>query len=605
VEGEGAQQGRAGLSDRHREMPSVVADGGARAKSRRATAEKAQRYAEAAYHGTVDEFIGATAVEAYGAAINARDPMGRPPLVIATSRGHVHCVEAMLNIGADIDGRDTGGSTALLVAAESGQLAMTAALLRRGASMLTTAGKGGLTAEDLATAAGHRQAAALLRKCAKAKLEGGHAAVVKLCGQALSRGVPAPPRSQQRAHVPTDDFDESLDASAAPPAVGGAGAQYQQAGQAPRPPVFPQQETQALRQINTMRKLLRDERNITTSDALRTKDKQFESVERRYQKELDLARRELDRLQTANVEQEQECQSWRALVEELTVEKRALDEQCQQLMGAQFVGGKSIDEANSRAAQAATKLREMQQAVDKANIRAGNDGEKARERNRHAKECERQIEELKQTLADMQNTAEALARELTEARDERDGAKAALAKEHAEQDRAVKRRQDAANESGDSDQEQMTALSAEEQVNRAAEARVAAMKSEVELAERAADRDRRRFAAAVAFVGSTRALRFDQGVGPLPEEVKAYARYLKIPQELRAGWLAEEALVAPVPYGWSCHVHPETEQPYFYHKETKSSSFEHPIDQLCRSTAVELSAIYWEEKADRGEEKPV
>jgi hypothetical protein len=40
-------------------------------------------------------------------------------------------------------------------------------------------------------------------------------------------------------------------------------------------------------------------------------------------------------------------------------------------------------------------------------------------------------------------------------------------------------------------------------------------------------------------------------------------------------WLAEEALCAPLPVGWSEHVHPENASFYFHHAATGESTWFH------------------------------
>ena len=93
------------------------------------------------------------------------------------------------------------------------------------------------------------------------------------------------------------------------------------------------------------------------------------------------------------------------------------------------------------------------------------------------------------------------------------------------------------------------------------------------------------------FLARAREMRYEDGVPPAEEEVNDYLSYLKIDGTLSRGklrWLAEEAMHAPLPYGWTAHRHPDTLEPYYYHRPTQQSSYEHPIDEVCRVTARRL-----------------
>ena len=75
------------------------------------------------------------------------------------------------------------------------------------------------------------------------------------------------------------------------------------------------------------------------------------------------------------------------------------------------------------------------------------------------------------------------------------------------------------------------------------------------------------------FLARAREMRYEDGVPPAEEEVNDYLSYLKIDGTLSRGklrWLAEEAMHAPLPYGWTAHRHPDTLEPYYYHRDRKS-----------------------------------
>ena len=75
-------------------------------------------------------------------------------------------------------------------------------------------------------------------------------------------------------------------------------------------------------------------------------------------------------------------------------------------------------------------------------------------------------------------------------------------------------------------------------------------------------------------------------------EIKRYAVHLGMDLDPDTGdatdveflWLAEEALTAPLPPNWSEHVDPESESGgvYFFHAETRQSTWEHPMDDYYR-----------------------
>jgi len=99
-----------------------------------------------------------------GAAVDAPKEGGFTPLLIAAMRGHAPCVSALLQAGADPDrAYDVADRwSALMVAAHLDQRDVLEALCRAGASVLLR-DAGGRTAREVAEAAGHESAAALLQ----------------------------------------------------------------------------------------------------------------------------------------------------------------------------------------------------------------------------------------------------------------------------------------------------------------------------------------------------------------------------------------------------------------------------------------------------------
>ena len=167
----------------------------------------------AAYHGLIDALIKVQKGPEALRKANARDSLGRTPLVVAVGQGHVHCVEALVSLGADVDATDSAGFTPLMLASQAGQLAMCATLLRRGANLHATAihdaiedaprkGKaldrlrgskgrsGRITAVELA---GNAEVDRLLRDCNEALLRDPDGGIVRVCGSVLSRVVAPPP----------------------------------------------------------------------------------------------------------------------------------------------------------------------------------------------------------------------------------------------------------------------------------------------------------------------------------------------------------------------------------------------------------------------------
>lgn len=86
----------------------------------------------------------ARALLAAGAAVEARDRLGRMPLSYAARSGHLALVDLLLENGAPINARNLAGSTALYLAAENDRLAVMQRLLAKGADP-NLSGRGGVT----------------------------------------------------------------------------------------------------------------------------------------------------------------------------------------------------------------------------------------------------------------------------------------------------------------------------------------------------------------------------------------------------------------------------------------------------------------------------
>ena len=97
-----------------------------------------------------------------GADPNARDPTGRPALVLAAAAGRPDAVRALLRVGARPDDSGRDGWTALHQAAETGEAAAARALLDAGATPDVPSRARG-TALDVAERGGRVDVAALLR----------------------------------------------------------------------------------------------------------------------------------------------------------------------------------------------------------------------------------------------------------------------------------------------------------------------------------------------------------------------------------------------------------------------------------------------------------
>lgn len=98
-----------------------------------------------------------------GAAVDAVRADGRTPLMLAAQATNPATVDLLLGEGADPNHRDERGTTALMIAAAQGDIASLDRLLRAGADP-AAANVDGVTALAVADAAGHREAAAFIRR---------------------------------------------------------------------------------------------------------------------------------------------------------------------------------------------------------------------------------------------------------------------------------------------------------------------------------------------------------------------------------------------------------------------------------------------------------
>eukprot|EP00741_Cyanophora_paradoxa_P007099 tig00001086_g6870.t1 len=79
------------------------------------------------------------------------------------------------------------------------------------------------------------------------------------------------------------------------------------------------------------------------------------------------------------------------------------------------------------------------------------------------------------------------------------------------------------------------------------------------------------------------------GGAPTATEIAQYGIYLglKYPEDASLVWIAEQAILAPLPEGWSEHVGPHG-QIFYYHEKTDTSQAEHPADDVFRAMIREL-----------------
>eukprot|EP01051_Picozoa_sp_SAG22_P020274 SAG22_NODE_4035_length_1414_cov_1.105703_2_plen_178_part_00 len=58
---------------------------------------------------------------------------------------------------------------------------------------------------------------------------------------------------------------------------------------------------------------------------------------------------------------------------------------------------------------------------------------------------------------------------------------------------------------------------------------------------------------------------------------------LQFPDDDEFLWIAEEALCAPLPAGWSEHSRPDDSAVYYYNMHTHESNWHHPMDEYYRT----------------------
>lgn len=98
-----------------------------------------------------------------GADLDARDPRGYSPLMLAAYAGHVEALDWLIAEGADPNTTDHAGNTPLMGAAFKGNIAVVERLLAAGA-FRNLRNVAGLDALDFARAFGRREVADLLER---------------------------------------------------------------------------------------------------------------------------------------------------------------------------------------------------------------------------------------------------------------------------------------------------------------------------------------------------------------------------------------------------------------------------------------------------------
>eukprot|EP00741_Cyanophora_paradoxa_P023722 tig00021616_g22913.t1 len=85
--------------------------------------------------------------------------------------------------------------------------------------------------------------------------------------------------------------------------------------------------------------------------------------------------------------------------------------------------------------------------------------------------------------------------------------------------------------------------------------------------------------------------RVPHGGTPSATEIAQYGLYLglKYPEDAALVWVAEQAILAPLPEGWSEHVAPGGKI-FYYHEKTDTSQPEHPADGIFREMIKDLKA---------------
>ena len=105
---------------------------------------------------TVQDLLG------QGADANARNPAGRPALVLAAFNGNTRTLRALLAAGADVNAVDEAGNSALMEAAAFGHLAVVSNLVLGGADV-NLKNKAGVTALGRAMLGKHQSVINLLQ----------------------------------------------------------------------------------------------------------------------------------------------------------------------------------------------------------------------------------------------------------------------------------------------------------------------------------------------------------------------------------------------------------------------------------------------------------
>ena len=98
---------------------------------------------------------------AEGAEVDARDEIGKTPLIIAADKGYFPIVQLLIQNGADINAQHNLHWTALMFAAGNGHSAIVKLLVEKGANM-NFVSKSDYTALILASAAGYAEIVDLL-----------------------------------------------------------------------------------------------------------------------------------------------------------------------------------------------------------------------------------------------------------------------------------------------------------------------------------------------------------------------------------------------------------------------------------------------------------
>ena len=86
--------------------------------------------------------------------------------------------------------------------------------------------------------------------------------------------------------------------------------------------------------------------------------------------------------------------------------------------------------------------------------------------------------------------------------------------------------------------------------------------------------------------------------GPTAQEIVDYARYIGMDPiaDVNLLWIAEEALCASLPEGWTEHTD-QNGNTFYYNSTTGQSSWEHPLDEYYRSLFLKLKKILIDNRA--------